>query len=109
MKFLPYTLSHRCGEEGSKEPQTISFFPIIMGRKRIYHTPEARIAANRAKSKRYYDRYAFPNVANAPRNQEITRTKDGINAKRRLQHKKKVEDIQKVSFYFLSESLTMGF
>ena len=110
MKFLPYTLNYRCGEEGTKQPQMISFFPPIMGRKRIYYTPEAPVAANRAKSKRYYDKYAFPRtVAKAPRNHEIARAKDEINAKRRPQYKNKVEEIQKVSLYFLSESLTLGF
>ncbi|KJA24434.1 hypothetical protein HYPSUDRAFT_200647 [Hypholoma sublateritium FD-334 SS-4] len=44
-----------------------------MGRKRIYHTPEAKLAANRAKSKRHYDK-----------------VKDIINAKRRKQYSKKV-------------------
>lgn len=37
--------------------RTFFFFPSIMGRKRIYHTPEAKLAADRAKSKRYYNKY----------------------------------------------------
>ena len=30
-----------------------------MGRQRLYHTAEEKLAANRAKSKRHYEKYAL--------------------------------------------------
>jgi hypothetical protein len=30
-----------------------------MGRQRLYHTAEEKVAANRAKSKQHYEKYAY--------------------------------------------------
>lgn len=57
----------------------------IMGRRRIHHTDEEKVKANRAKSKRHYEKYVH-RIYTLPRvglnTYHANRTKDKINKRR---------------------------
>jgi len=58
-----------------------------MGRQRLYHTAEEKLAANRAKSKRHYEKYAlFLFIHDI--SDEHSRLKNSINKCRRRKYQK---------------------
>ena len=61
--------------------------PPLMGRRRIYHTAEDKLAANRAKSKRHYEKYTLFLFIHYI-SDERSREKNCINKRRRRKYQK---------------------
>jgi hypothetical protein len=59
-----------------------------MGRQRLYHTAEEKLAANRAKSKRHYEKYALFLIFHYYIFDEHSRFKNSINQCRRRKYQK---------------------
>ena len=59
-----------------------------MGRQRLYHTAEEKLAANRAKSKRHYEKYALFLLIHYISDYEHSRVKNSINKRRRRKYQK---------------------
>jgi predicted metallo-beta-lactamase superfamily hydrolase len=58
-----------------------------MGRQRLYHTAEEKLAANRAKSKRHYEKYALFLIIHYIFDKH-TRVKNSLNQCRRRKYQK---------------------
>jgi hypothetical protein len=62
-----------------------------MGRQRLYHTAEEKLAANRAKSKRHYEKYVlFLIIHYIDISDEHSRAKISINKCRRRKYQKMI-------------------